>query len=113
MMRTLLSRRRLVVLALALGVLAVGAGSVLAARKGPDRTAPRVTVTKPADGSVTYDSTPRLAGKAGRARGDGRVVSVRLYPGSRAIGRPLRLVTARRSRGSWGVTLLRALPPGT
>src|SRR5829696_9029259 len=113
MMRTLRPSSRLVVLCIALLALVAAAGSVTAARGGIDRTAPRVTLTKPAAGATTADTTPRLSGRAGRAPGDRRTVTVRVFAGRRAAGRAQRLFTARRShRGAWAIDVRPALLPG-
>ena len=98
-------------LCIALLALIAVAGSVTAARGGADRTAPKVSLAKPAS---TTDATPRLSGRAGRAPGDRRLVSVRVYVGKRARGHVQRLLTARRSaRGAWAVDVKPALLPGT
>jgi hypothetical protein len=112
MMRTLRSPSRFVVLCIAL-LLAAGGTSVMASKGAPDRKSPKLSLRTPANGSATSDTTPRLAGKAGNAAGDRRTISVRVYPGARATGRPQRVLTARRNRASWAVNLAPALLPGT
>ncbi|MBN1529698.1 MAG: metallophosphoesterase [Thermoleophilaceae bacterium] len=113
-MRTLRPSSRPLALCIALLALAAVAGSVTAARGGLDRTPPKVSVTKPAAGAETTDTTPRLSGRAGRASGDRRLVSVRVYVGRRAKGRAQRLLTARRSAGGgWSLEVRPALLPGT
>ena len=114
-MRTLRPSSRPLVLCIALlALIAAAAGSVTAARGGADRTAPKVTLTKPAAGLTTTDTTPRLSGRAGRAPGDRRLVSVRVYVGKRAKGHVQRLLTARRSAsGAWALEVKPALLPGT
>ena len=111
MMRPLRLPRRFAIL-LAAPVLAAG-GTVLAATGAGDRAAPRVTVTKPVAGSTTLDTTPRLAGAAGHARGDARSVTVKVYAGKRVSGRALRTITVSRTGGRWAVTLTRPLAAGT
>ncbi len=111
-MRTLRSPSRLVVLCIAL-LIAAGGTSVTASKGAPDRKPPKVSITSPAAGSATSDATPRLAGRAGRSEGDRRAISIRVYLGAKAAGRPQRVVTARRNRASWAVTLRPALLPGT
>ena len=92
----------------------LAASSVTAARGGADRTAPKVSLTRPAAGISTTDTTPRLSGRAGRAPGDRQLVSVRVYVGRRATGRVQRLLTARRSHdGTWALDVKPALLPGT
>ena len=113
MTRSLFPSRRLLIIALALLGLTAGATSVMAARGKPDRIAPKVSLTKPVNGSATTDTTPRLAGKAGHAAGDGGTVSIRIWAGPKAKGKLKRLMTARRSRGAWAVTVAPALAPGT
>ena len=93
-------------------MLAAG-GTVLAATGAGDNAAPRVTVAKPVTGSSTTDATPRLAGAAGRARGDAHTLTVRVYAGRRASGRAVRTINVRRLGGRWSVTVARALAPGT
>ena len=111
-MRTLRSPSQLVVLCIAL-LLAAGATSVMASKGAPDRKAPKLSLKSPANGSATFDTTPRLAGRAGHAAGDRRTVSVRVYLGAKATGRPQRVLTARRKGASWAVNLAPALLPGT
>ena len=111
-MRTLRSPSRFVVLCIAL-LLAAGGTSVMASKGAPDRKAPKLSLGTPANGSATFDTTPRLAGKAGNAAGDRRTISVRVYLGAKATGRPQRVLTARRKRTSWAVNLAPALLPGT
>ena len=79
-------------LALALLGLMAGATSVMAARGKPDRIAPKVTPHEAGNGSATTDTTPRLAGKAGRAAGDRSTVSIRVWAGPRATGKARRLM---------------------
>ena len=71
----------------------------------PDRKPPNLSLTSPANGSVTSDNTPTLAGKAGRSAGDRRAISVRVYLGVKAAGRAQRVLMARRTQSSWAVTL--------
>ncbi len=111
-MRTLRSPSQLVVLCIAF-VLAAGATSVMASKGAPDRKPPKLSLTSPAGGSATFDTTPRLAGRAGHAKGDRRAVAVRVYLGAKATGRPQRVLTARRRGAAWAVNLVPALLPGT
>ena len=112
MMRTLRSPSRLVVLCIAL-LLAAGATSVMASKGAPDRKPPKVSLTSPADGSATFDATPRLAGRAGHAEGDRRAMSVRVYLGAKATGRPQRVLSRRAARALLGREPRPALLPGT
>jgi Bacterial Ig-like domain len=67
--------------------------------------APVVTVTAPADGSVTNTTTPTLTGTAGHASGDSTTVTVKIYSGSSATGTPLQTKTAtRNASGAWSTT---------
>ena len=93
-------------------MLAAG-GTVLAATGAGDHAAPRVTVTKPVTGSSTTDATPRLAGGAGRARGDAHTLTVRVYAGRRASGRAVRTINVRRRGREVGGDRARALAAGT
>jgi len=77
-----------------------------------DNAPPAVTLTTPADGSATNDTTPRLSGAAGNATGDSTTVTVRLYSGSAATGSPLQTLTPTRSGASWS-TDAAALGEGT
>ena len=79
----------------------------------PDATPPVVTLTSPADGSSTDDSTPTFAGAAGSLAGDRAATTVRVYAGSTATGTPVRTVSGARSGTSWTVDGSPALPPGT
>jgi len=71
---------------------------------GTDATAPVITLTTPANGSSTNDTTPTLGGVAGIAPGDSGTVTVKLYSGSSANGTPIQtLTTARQSNGNYAV----------
>ena len=84
----------------------------MASKGAPDRTPPKLSLTSPAGGSATFDTTPRLAGRAGHATGDRRAVAVRVYLGAKATGRPQRVLTARRRGAAWAVNLVPALAAG-
>jgi subtilisin-like proprotein convertase family protein len=77
----------------------------------PDTTAPAVTLTSPADGSATNDTTPALAGSAGDAAGDSATVTVKIWSGTDTSGAPLHTLAIGRSGGSWSTTAP-ALPDG-
>ncbi len=66
--------------------------------------APTVTVTAPADGLLTTDSTPSLAGTADNASGDSTTVTIKIYSGSSATGSPVQTLTTTRSVTSWSKT---------
>jgi hypothetical protein len=53
-----------------------------------DSTAPNPSVTSPADGGSTNDTTPNASGSAGTASGDNSTVTVQLWSGSSASGTP-------------------------
>ena len=78
----------------------------------PDETAPAVTLTSPADGSATNDTTPGLAGSAGTAAGDSTTVTVKIWSGTGTSGSPLHTLVVTRSGGSWS-TDAPALADGT
>jgi PKD repeat protein len=77
-----------------------------------DRTSPSVTITTPANGSSTTDTTPTVAGTAGNAPGDESAVKVSLFTGSTATGTALQDLTAIRSGTAWTLDTT-ALDPGT
>ena len=77
-----------------------------------DGGAPAVTLTDPADGSSTNDSTPGLAGGAGTASGDGQTITVRIYAGTAATGTPVETIATSRSGAAWTATAA-ALADGT
>jgi hypothetical protein len=80
----------------------------------PDRTAPRVTLTDPADGSSDTDTTPTFRGSAGQASGDSDQVTVRLYTGPEATGTPVQTRTAtRQPDGAWSLDADPALENGS
>ncbi|HET8821756.1 MAG TPA: S8 family serine peptidase, partial [Thermoleophilaceae bacterium] len=58
-----------------------------------DTTPPDVTLTSPANGSATNDTTPALSGGAGTAAGDSSTVTVKIWSGSAASGTPLHTLT--------------------
>ncbi len=66
--------------------------------------APAVTITAPADGSRTNDTTPTLTGTAGNQTGDSTTVTVKIYSGSSATGTALQTRSATRSGTSWTTT---------
>ncbi len=66
--------------------------------------APTVTLTAPANGLLTTDSTPSLAGTADNATGDSTTVTIKIYSGSSATGSPVQTLTTTRSGTSWSKT---------
>jgi hypothetical protein len=81
---------------------ATNAGSSFAT--AADWDAPAVTLTIPADGSATNDTTPTLSGAAGNATGDSTTVTVKIYSGSSATGTALQTKTVTRSAATWTTT---------
>ena len=75
--------------------------------------APAVTLTVPANGSATNDTTPTLSGAAGNTTGDSTTVTVKIYSGSTATGTAVQTRTATRTAATWTNTLATALAPGT
>jgi hypothetical protein len=78
-----------------------------------DTTAPSPSVTEPAAGVATSDSTPAVRGTAGTATGDSNTVEVRIYGGSSATGSPVQTDTATPSDGEWSLDAAPALADGT
>jgi hypothetical protein len=79
-----------------------------------DLAPPVVSLTSPAPGSSTRDTTPTFAGTAGVTTGDLDSVTVKVYAGSTATGSPVRtLATPRAQDGSFSVDAAPALPEGT
>jgi len=89
--------------------LAGNTGSSAAVAFSVDTTAPGVTVTAPADGALTSDATPTLAGQAGAAAGDSASVLVDVSRGGTAVA----TLTATRAAGSWTIDFPSALADGT
>ncbi len=69
-----------------------------------DTTAPAVTVTAPANGSLTNSGTPTLSGAAGNATGDSATVTVRVYNGSGTGGTLLQTLAPTRTAATWSAT---------
>jgi hypothetical protein len=79
-----------------------------------DQSAPAISISTPAAGTFTADRTPALAGMAGVAAGDSSKVTVNLFEGTEAIGKPLqKLTTTRFKSGAWGVSTPSPLVHGT
>ena len=79
-----------------------------------DTTAPSITLSTPADGSQTNDTTPLFAGTAGTQPGDSSTVTVLVYDGTSATGTPAQtLTTTRAADGSYAVEPGAPLSEGT
>jgi hypothetical protein len=82
-------------------------------RDSIDRTPPIVSLTTPGDDSSTVDARPHFAGGARVTSSDSSRVTVRIYRGSSAVGRPVQSVTTTRlSTGAWSVVAEAPLPFG-
>ena len=66
--------------------------------------APAVTLTAPADGSATNDTTPTLSGAAGNTTGDNLPITVKIYSGASATGTPVQTRTPNRAGATWTTT---------
>jgi Bacterial Ig-like domain len=108
-------KRALVVLAALLVAVASAAGSqavFTASAQNPGSTfatasdwvGPAVTLTAPAAGSYTTDTTPTLSGAAGNASGDNTTVTVKIYSGSTTAGTLVQTQTPTRSGATWTTT---------
>ncbi|HSS56947.1 MAG TPA: Ig-like domain-containing protein [Solirubrobacteraceae bacterium] len=73
---------------------------------------PTVTLTAPANGSATNDTTPTLSGAADNSTGDNPTITIKIYSGSTATGTVVQTLTATRSGTSWTKTAA-ALAQGT
>jgi chitinase len=65
-----------------------------------DYVAPAVTLTAPANGGATNDTTPTLSG----ATDDATTVTVRIYSGSSATGTPVQTLSSAPSGATWTTT---------
>ncbi|HET8821163.1 MAG TPA: Ig-like domain-containing protein, partial [Thermoleophilaceae bacterium] len=77
-----------------------------------DTTAPAVTLTSPADGAFTNDTTPSLAGAAGSATGDSGTVTVKIWSGPSASGAVVRTISVGSVDSSWSAEITPALADG-
>jgi len=66
--------------------------------------APVVTLTVPAAGSATNDTTPTLSGAAGNTTGDNQPITVKIYSGASATGTPVQTLTPNRNVATWTTT---------
>ena len=73
---------------------------------------PTVTLTAPANGSATNDTTPTLSGAADNSTGDNPTITIKIYSGSTATGTAVQTLTATRSGTTWTKTAT-ALAQGT
>ncbi len=79
-----------------------------------DTIAPSVSLTSPASGSATSDTTPAFAGLAGTAEGDDTALAVKVYAGAAATGSPLQTLAAQVAPdGAFSVAPGSPLPEGT
>lgn len=74
---------------------------------------PAVTLGQPAVGATTSDSTPLFSGVAGNSLGDARSVSLSVYRGRRARGRPIARMSFGARGSGWSGRLAHQLPLGT
>jgi hypothetical protein len=74
---------------------------------------PTVTLTAPADGSATNDTTPTLSGGADNSTGDSATVTVKIYSGTTATGTAVQTKSVNRGTGTTWSTTASALAQGT
>jgi Bacterial Ig-like domain len=74
---------------------------------------PTVTLTAPADGSFTNDTTPLISGTADSATGDSSTVTAKIYSGTSVTGSLVQTKTGTRSGTSYSFSLTTALAQGT
>jgi hypothetical protein len=74
---------------------------------------PTVTLTGPANGSRTNDTTPLITGTADSATGDSTTVTAKIYSGTSATGSPVQTKAGSRSGTSYSFSLTTALAQGT
>ena len=75
--------------------------------------APTVTLTAPANGSYTKDTTPLITGTADTATGDSTTVTAMIYSGTSTTGTPLQTKTVSRGAGTTWSTTASTLAQGT
>lgn len=80
-----------------------------------DLAPPAVSLTSPADGSVTSDDTPAFEGSADTGEGDEDEVTVEVWAGSDTSVAPVLVLTAAvdPESGAWGATAGEALSDGS
>ena len=74
---------------------------------------PTVTLTAPANGSFTNDTTPLITGTADNATGDASTVTAKIYSGTGTTGTLVQTKTGSRSGTSYSFALTTALAQGT
>ena len=74
---------------------------------------PTVTLTAPANGSFTNDTTPLITGTADNATGDSTTVTAKIYSGTSTTGSPVQTKTGTRSGTTYSFSLTTALAQGT
>jgi Bacterial Ig-like domain len=75
--------------------------------------APTVTLTAPANGSFTNDTTPLMTGTADNATGDLTAVTAKIYSGTTTTGTLVQTKGGTRSGTSYSFALTTALAQGT
>lgn len=75
--------------------------------------APTVTLTAPANGSATNNTTPLISGIADNATGDSTTVTAKIYSGTTATGSPVQTKAGTRSGTSYSFALTTGLAQGT
>ena len=79
-----------------------------------DFVPPAVSISSPANGSSTPDTTPTIAGTAGTAVGDDPSVDVRVYSGPGATGSPIHtFFDVNAATGNWSTELPTPLALGS
>jgi chitinase len=74
---------------------------------------PTVTLTAPANGSFTNDTTPLISGTADSATGDSSTVTAKIYSGTSTTGTLVQTKAGTRSGSSYSFSLTTALAQGT
>jgi Bacterial Ig-like domain len=69
-----------------------------------DGTAPALTLTAPANGSATTDTTPTISGAAGNGATDSTTVTVKIYNGTGTGGTVAQTLTPTRTTTTWTTT---------
>jgi hypothetical protein len=77
-----------------------------------DADSPRVTLTSPANGSVSSSGTETVSGAAGTQEGDLSEITVDLYAGSAVTPSRMEAIAVQASGGRWSATF-GGLSPGT
>jgi hypothetical protein len=77
-----------------------------------DSTAPAVTLSAPADGSASTDTTPTFSGTAGTAVRDLPAVTLKVHSGAGMGGPLVQTLTAAAAGGAWSVDASPALADG-